>query len=190
MRVIGLTGGMASGKTTVSAYLAQKGIKVIDADQISREICEKGEPGYSAVIREFGNGFLMEDGTLDRRALGRHVFSDTAALEKLEEILHPLIIERVKQEIADACGTVVVDAALLHKAGLHSICSEVWVVCADEKTRIKRIVQRDGLTEEEAIGRIMHQPSLEELQTIADVVITNDGETAELYHRIDEVLHD
>jgi dephospho-CoA kinase len=189
MRVIGLTGGIASGKSTVSAYLAQKGVKIIDADGISRDLSVQGKPGYEAIVREFGNGFLNADGSINRRELGKLVFSDAAMLAKLEGLLHPLIEKEILNEMEGAAGPVVIDAPLLHKAGLDKLCSEVWVVTAPDDKRIGRILARDGITEREARERIQSQIPQAELEKIADVVLRNNGEQDELYRQIDEVLY-
>lgn len=189
MRIIGLTGGIASGKSTVSAYLARKGVKIIDADKISREICEPGGPGYIQIVQEFGGGFLNADGSLDRRKLGKHVFSEPEKLLILEGLLHPLIEEEIKKEMEGADGPVVIDAPLLHKAGLDKLCGEVWVVTAPEELRIKRILARDGITEQEARERLKSQIPQSELEKQADVVLVNNGNPEELYRLIDEVLY-
>ena len=189
MRVIGLTGGIASGKSTVSAYLAQKGVKIIDADRISRELSVQGKPGYEAIVREFGSGFLNADGSINRRELGKLVFSDPAMLAKLEGLLHPLIEKEILNEMEGAAGPVVIDAPLLHKAGLDKLCSEVWVVTAPDDKRIERILARDGITEREARERIQSQIPQAELEKNADVVLRNNGKQDELYRQIDEVLY-
>jgi dephospho-CoA kinase len=187
-RVIGLTGSMGAGKSTVSAYLREKGIQVIDADEISREITRTGQPGYEAVVEAFGQDFVSEDGSLNRRALGQCVFADPARLACLEEILHPLIVARTQEELECAKETVVIDAPLLHKTGLHNLCDEVWVVSAPEKMRIERIIERDGITEEEARARLNNQMPPDEMEDRADTVLKNDGPIESLYGQIDEVL--
>ena len=189
MRVIGLTGGIASGKSTVSVYLAHKGVKIIDADKISREICEPGQPGYIKIVQEFGSGYLKADGSLNRRELGKLVFSDPKKLSVLEGLLHPLIEKEIKKQIDGAAGPVVIDAPLLHKAGLEKICSEVWVVTAPDDLRIKRILERDGITEQEAQKRLESQIPQAELAKNADFVFVNSGKPQELYRQIDEVLY-
>jgi dephospho-CoA kinase len=188
-RVIGLTGAMGSGKSTVSAYLREKGVRVIDADEISRDLTRTGQPDYEAIVREFGREFLSDDGGLDRRALGKSVFADPGSLMRLEGILHPLIIRRMKDELERAEGTVVIDAPLLYKAGLDALCGEVWVVCALPETRIERILARDGITEEEARARLGSQLSPGEMEEKADVVLKNGGSLEDLHKQIDEVLY-
>lgn len=189
MRVIGLTGGIASGKSTVSDYLAQKGVKIIDADKISREICEPGQPGYIKIVQEFGSGFLNSDGSLNRRKLGKLVFSDSGKLLVLESLLHPLIEKKIGQEMEGTDGPVVIDAPLLHKTGLDKLCGEVWVVTAPDDLRIKRILERDNITEEEARRRLESQIPQAELAKSADIVFVNNGMLEELHKQIDEVLY-
>lgn len=188
-RVIGLTGAMGSGKSTVSAYLRERGVHVIDADEVSRDLTRAGQPGYKAIVREFGRSFLKEDGTLDRHALGKHVFVSPERLARLEGLLHPLIIGRMKAELARAEDTVVIDAPLLHKAGLDELCGEVWVVSASTENRIARILARDGITEEEARARLESQMAPGEMAAKADVVLRNDGTVEDLHKQIDEVLY-
>lgn len=188
-KVIGLTGTMGAGKSSVSAYLRQKGIPVIDADEISRDITRIGQPGYEAVLREFGRTFLNDDGEIDRRVLGEYVFAKSERLKRLEEILHPLIIKRMREELEKTAGTVVIDAPLLHKAGLDRLCGEVWVVSAPKALRLERILKRDDLTEEEARARLKSQIPQEDMDAMADVVLKNEGTKEDLFKQIDEVLY-
>lgn len=188
-RVIGLTGGIASGKSTVSAYLAKKGAYVIDADKISRGLSKPGKPGHQMIAQEFGDAFLKEDKTLDRRKLGKFVFSNPKELSRLEALLHPLIIWQIRQKLDKAKGMVVIDAPLLYKAGLEELCTEVWVVCAEDEMRLARIMKRDGVTEQEARDRMGSQIPQEEMEARADVVLVNNGDPANLYRQIDEVFN-
>ena len=190
-RVIGLTGTMGAGKSTVSAYLREKGILVIDADEISREITRVGQPGYEAVRQAFGERFIKPDGSLDRRGLGQYVFADPKRLSKLESILHPVIVERMQAAMERFEGrTVVIDAPLLHKVGLHNLCGEIWVVSAPEEVRIQRIIKRDGITRSEACERLQNQMAPDVLEDKADTVLKNDGTIESLHGQIDEVLYD
>jgi dephospho-CoA kinase len=188
-RVIGLTGGIASGKSTVSAYLSKKGVKVIDADKISRNLSKPGKPGYQMIAQEFGSAFIKEDKTLDRRELGKHVFSSPKDLARLEALLHPLIIWQIRQKLQKTDGMVVIDAPLLYKAGLEELCTEVWVVRADDSARLERIMKRDSVSEQEARDRMASQLPQDELEARGDVVLVNNGVPADLYRQIDEVLH-
>ncbi|NPV28422.1 MAG: dephospho-CoA kinase [Firmicutes bacterium] len=180
MRVIGLTGGIASGKSLVSRLLRELGALVIDADQIAREVVEPGKPAYHSILREFGNQVLNPDGSLNRQALGRLVFSDPRKLERLNQITHPLIIAEIQKLLKSYRllfpeKAVVLDAPLLYEAGLESIVDEVWVVYVDYPTQLQRLMERDGLTREEARRRIEAQLPLEEKVKRADRVIDNRG---------------
>lgn len=188
-RVIGLTGGIASGKSTVSAYLSKKGVKVIDADKISKNLSKVGKPGYQMIVQEFGTAFLKEDKTLDRRELGKYVFSSPKELARLEALLHPLIIWQIRQKLKKNQNTVVIDAPLLYKAGLEELCTEVWVVRAEDNARKDRIMKRDGVTEQEALDRMGSQLPQSELEARGDVVLINNGDPEDLYRQIEEVLN-
>jgi dephospho-CoA kinase len=183
---IGLTGGIGSGKSTVSAMLAARGAVVIDADRIAREVVEPGTPGLAAVAEAFGPGVLTADGSLDRPALAAIVFADPAAREKLDGIVHPLVRSRAAELAAAAPeGTVVVhDVPLLVETGQAGSYDLVLVVQADPDTRIDRLVRR-GLTEEDARARIAAQATDEQRRTVADVVLENDGTPEDLAEQVD-----
>lgn len=179
VRVIGLTGGIASGKSLVSRQLQRLGAIVIDADQIARDVVAPGGPTWEAITREFGRSIIDNAGSLDRKALGRLVFSDPDKLEKLNRTTHPQIlseIERLMQSYrASNKGIVVLDAPLLFETGLNKSVDEVWVVLVDFQNQLKRLMKRDGLTELEARSRILLQIPLEEKVRQADRVIDNRG---------------
>lgn len=188
-KVIGLMGGSGSGKSTVARYLQQKGAYVIDADEVSHEICEVGQPGYEAVRLLFEPYFFNDDGTLNRKRLGRHVFSHPAELKKLEGALHPLIVKRVQERVAARPGgTIVVDCALLVQTGLNRLADEVWLVTASEDTKIERICARDGLPVEQAVSRLRNQLPDGELMKYADRVLVNDGVDEALIAQVEEAL--
>jgi dephospho-CoA kinase len=183
---IGLTGGIGSGKSTVSAMLAARGAVVIDADRIAREVVEPGTPGLAAVAEAFGPGVLTADGSLDRPALAAIVFADPAAREKLDGIVHPLVRSRAAELAAAAPeGTVVVhDVPLLVETGQTGSYDLVLVVQADPDTRIDRLVRR-GMTEEDARARIAAQATDEQRRAVADVVLENDGTPEDLAEQVD-----
>ncbi|MGI9950915.1 dephospho-CoA kinase [Moorellaceae bacterium AZ2] len=176
--VIGLTGGIASGKSTVAGILASLGARVIDADKIAREIVEPGKPAWEEIKSTFGFQYLEPDGTINRRALGNLVFRDRTAREKLNAITHP----RIKEEIArrleayrkeEPGGVVVIEAALLLEAGMQQVVDEVWVVTAPEEVRLKRLMERDNLSREEAWQRLKAQwPEEERLKFASQVIDT------------------
>ena len=186
---IGLTGGIGSGKSTVSRLLAERGAVVVDADAIAREVDEPGTPGLAAVVAAFGDGVLTADGALDRPALGAIVFADEEARERLNGIVHPLVRERAA-ELAAAVpddGVVVHDVPLLVESGqalsggAHDL---VLVVETDLDTRLLRLVQR-GMTEDDARARIAVQATDDERRAVADVVLDNSGTPAELAAQVD-----
>ena len=183
---IGLTGGIGSGKSTVSALLAARGAVVIDADRIARQVVEPGTPGLAAVAEAFGPGVLTSDGSLDRPALAAIVFADPAAREKLDGIVHPLVRSRATELAAAAPEDAVVvhDVPLLVETGQAGSYDLVLVVQADPDTRIDRLVRR-GLTEEDARARIAAQASDEQRRAVADVVLENDGTPEDLAEQVD-----
>jgi dephospho-CoA kinase len=183
---IGLTGGIGSGKSTVSALLAARGAVVIDADRIAREVVEPGTPGLAAVAEAFGPGVLTSDGSLDRPALAAIVFADPAAREKLDGIVHPLVRSRAAELAAAAPEDAVVvhDVPLLVETGQAGSYDLVLVVQADPDTRIDRLVRR-GLTEEDARARIAAQATDEQRRAVADVVLENDGTPDDLAEQVD-----
>ncbi|MFZ5641627.1 MAG: dephospho-CoA kinase [Bacillota bacterium] len=185
MFVIGLTGNIASGKSTVSEILQSLGAAIIDADKVAREIVEPGTPGLDKIAACFGREVLRPDGTLDREKLGRRVFNDPAELDRLNTITHPLILENIRAKLdkLERSGDIkaaVIDAPLLIETGLHQTVDELWVVTVDPAIQIKRVTERDNLSREEAAARIASQMPQEEKARLADVVIDNSGTPGEL----------
>lgn len=186
--IIGLTGGIATGKSTAAEYLKKKGAKIIDADQISHKITQKGEKGWKRVIDEFGKDILKEDGEFDREKLGEIVFSNTAKRKKLEALLHPLIIYEMKEEAHEylESGQIVVFMApLLYETGLNRFCDQVWVISASKEAQIKRLEKRNNLDQDDALKRIDSQLSIEEKKKKADVVIENNSTIKKLREKLD-----
>jgi dephospho-CoA kinase len=185
---VGLTGGVGSGKSTVSALLARHGALVIDADAIAREVVEPGTPGYDAVLARFGAEVVAADGTLDRPALAAVVFGDEAARADLNAIVHPLVGERSAELMAAAApeDVVVYDVPLLVESRLGKAFDVVVVVEADVDTRLTRLAER-GLAESDARARMAVQASDEERRAVAHEVIANDGTREELAAEVDEL---
>ena len=182
---IGLTGGIAAGKSMVSDILASLGAWILDADAISREVVEPGTEGLKAVAAEFGENVLMPDGTLDRRALGAEVFGNAQKLERLNGILHPMIkaemLRRASKIEEKHPGDIVIfDVPLLIESGWQDVADEVWLVSAPIDERIRRIAMRDGLDEKQAMERISAQMTDEQKAECADVIIDNGGSIQEL----------
>ncbi|GAA4230839.1 dephospho-CoA kinase [Actinomadura meridiana] len=177
MLKVGLTGGIGSGKSEVSAQLRELGAVVIDADRIARDVVEPGTPGLAAVVAEFGADVLLPSGGLDRPKLGRIVFGDPERLAALNAIVHPLVGERTKQlmDAAPADAVVVYDVPLLAENRLESQYDEVVVVDAPEEVQLDRLVARRGMTEEDARARMASQASRETRRAVATHIIDNSG---------------
>ena len=176
--LIGLTGGIASGKSLAAEELKRLGAYLIDADEIAREVVKPGLPAYLDIVKEFGKGILNADKTIDRKALGKVVFSNPEIRKRLEQITHPRILDEINKNVKTVKGKnpdaiIVVDAALLIEAGLHKKMDKVIVVYADEKTQIERMMKRDNFTMDEAKNRISAQIPLQEKRKYADFVIEN-----------------
>lgn len=190
--VYGLTGGIASGKSTVAAILKRRGAEVIDADLLARQAVAPGSVGLERIREAFGERFVLPDGTLDREALGAHVFGDEAARQRLNAILHPLIAAASAQRIAEAMAgpraPIFYDAALLVETGRARDFAALIVVACDEDTQRQRLMDRDGLTAEQATARIRSQLPLSEKVAVADHVLQNDGAVDALEHRVDALL--
>jgi dephospho-CoA kinase len=183
--VIGLTGGIGSGKTTVAGMLAELGARVIDADKIGHEVYRPGSEGFRRVVEAFGPGVVAPDGTIDRRALGTVVFADAAARARLDAVVHPLIAEEIGRRVAGAgaeggAAPIVIEAAILIEAGWRSLVDRLWVVSVDRETATARLLASRPLTPPEVQRRIAAQMPDEERRRLADVVIENRGTPAVL----------
>ena len=186
---VGLTGGIASGKSTVSARLCELGAVVVDADLLAREVVAPGTPGLAAVVAEFGAGVLSADGSLDRPALGAVVFADPLRRAALEAIIHPLV-RAAGAELEAGAGTddvVVHDIPLLVEAGRAGDFDAVVVVDVPVEVQVERMVRDRGMTEGDARARIAAQATREERRAVADHVIENTGTLEDLLSRVDEV---
>jgi dephospho-CoA kinase len=186
---VGLTGGIASGKSTVSAILRELGAVVIDADALAREVVEKGTPGLAAVVEEFGPDLLTADGDLDRPAMGALVFADESARKRLEAIVHPLVFERIVDlETHAPDGAVVVhDIPLLAESGRAGTFDAVIVVDAPPEVQVERMVRDRDWTEADALARIAAQASPEERRAIATYVVENTGTLDDLRHQVETI---
>jgi len=192
MLLVGLTGGIASGKTVVAARLAGHGAVVVDADEIAREVVEPGTPGLARIAEEFGSGVIAADGVLDRAALGAIVFADPAKLAVLNGITHPAVLELSQRRFAEAGAAdpdavVVYDVPLLSEVRGRAEFDVVVVVSAPEETRIERMVTLRGMSRDEAERRIRSQVSEEERRALADFVIESGGTLDETLAQADAV---
>lgn len=188
MKLIGITGGIASGKSTVTNLLRKAGFFVICADEVSREVCEKEKPGAAAIREAFGADFFDAEGRLNRKKLGAHVFADVNALKKLNALLHPIILQAIRQKAKDIKGLCFVDAALLIETGLYKDMDEIWLVTADEQTRRARLMKRDALTLHEAEKRFAAQMPDDEKRRFATHIIDNSGDMEKTQLQINKLL--
>ena len=191
MKIIGLTGGIGSGKTTVSNYLTEKGFTVIDADKVARDIVEPGMKATKAIAFEFGEDMINPDGSLNRKKLGDAVFSDKEKLLKLNKITHQEILDRIKKNILelknDKAELIFIDAPLLFETGIDSMVHETWVIDAPESIRIERIKIRDFIEDESIKLRIANQMEQGLKNAKATIVIDNSLGMEELYNKINQL---
>lgn len=192
MPLVALTGGIASGKSTIARRLAEHGAVIVDADQIVRDVQQPGSPVLAAIAADFGDRMLLPDGSLDRAALGARVFGDAAAVKRLNAIVHPAV--RIESQrrfdeafAADPDAVVVYDVPLLAEARLADPWDLIIVAHAPGELRARRLVELRGLSESEAAARIASQVSDDERLRIADAVIDTDGTLPDTLRRTDEV---
>lgn len=191
MNIVGLTGGIASGKSTVSRILERLGAVVVDADQLAREAVMPGTSAHRSIVAAFGEGILLPDGSIDRKALGSIIFADSSARKRLEAITHPAIRELAERRLAElsrsGVSVAVYMAALLIEAGAADRVDEVWVVYVDRETQVRRVMARDGLSRSEAEQRLAAQMPMEEKAARGQVVVDNNGTPEELERRVEEI---
>jgi dephospho-CoA kinase len=190
MKIIGLTGGIGSGKSTVAGYLAGLGAAVIELDEVGHEVIRPGSGAFERVVREFGQDILNAGGEVDRNRLGNIVFRDTRALTRLNRIVHPAIDEIIDKRIEESrrkgVKAVVLEAAAMVEAGRVGQADEIWVTTAPEATVLGRLLKRSGYSEEESRARIRSQISSKERIRNADVVIDTDCSLDELNARVEK----
>lgn len=185
--IIGLTGNIACGKSTVSRMLGQLGAEVIDADKVVHRLMEPSSEVRRRIVEEFGSGILKPNGEIDRVALGARVFNDQAALVRLEAITHPAVQEAVMAMIAQTkADVVVVEAVKLVESGMHAGYDSLWVVTCRREQQLTRLMRERGLTREEAEARLDSQPSLDNKLGLADVVISNEGSLEDTWQQVRE----
>ena len=182
MKVIGLTGGIASGKSTAARYLAERGAVLIDADRLGHRAYEPDTKAFAALVKTFGDGVVAADGSIDRKALGGEVFGKPERLKQLTDIVWPEIRRLAQMEIASSApdSIVVLEAAVLFEAGWEDAVDEIWVVVVDPAVAIERAIARDGVEAEAVQKRLDAQLSNAERQAKADVTIDNSGDEAAL----------
>lgn len=192
-KVIGITGGIATGKSTAIAYIRKMGYPVIDSDLLAREVVEPGSDGLNAIQAFFGADIVV-DGQLNRQMLGEIVFQNEAMRLALNDIVHPLVYKAVKERI-DTCvdGIIFIDSPLLFEGvekaknyGIHY--DEVWLIDLDEDEQLSRLIARNGMTEFEAKNRMDAQWTMEKKRQLADVIIDNRGSRQQLYHQVNDEI--
>ncbi|RMC24200.1 MULTISPECIES: dephospho-CoA kinase [unclassified Lactobacillus] len=190
--VLGLTGGIASGKSTVDDFFKERQLPVIDCDQIAHEILDIGQQGYNDVVKHFGKKILNSNQTVNRQYLGQMVFSDKGQLQVLNQITHPLIFREIQTKITRYRKLqkpfIVVDAPVLFESGGQNYCDRTILVTVPEKTQLERLMARDHLTKGNALKRIHSQMPLAQKEKLADYVITNTGTIEELNQKLSHLL--
>ncbi|MFD1707961.1 dephospho-CoA kinase [Siminovitchia sediminis] len=192
--IAGLTGGIASGKSTVSRLFEKRGFTIVDADIAARKVVEPGEKALSAIVKEFGKDILLEDGILNRGKLGSIVFRDEEKRKKLNAIVHPAVRKKMKewQENAIQAGkqTVILDIPLLFESNLTHMADKTIVVYVDEHTQLQRLKERNHFTEEEAMSRISSQMPLRKKVELADAVIDNNGTIEQTEEQVERLIRE
>ncbi len=185
--IVGITGSIGSGKSTVSNYITSLGYQVVDCDMISHDIILKGNLGYQSVLDFFGSDILDEDGSISRKKLGGIVFSDEVKLQMLNKIMHPLIYSEVEKKL-DVDRLIFLDAPLLFESNFNTLCDSVIVVNIDLDKQLERLVVRDSITYDDALNKINLQMSLDEKIKLATYVVDNSFDLACLYKQIDSII--
>ncbi|MDE7385481.1 MAG: dephospho-CoA kinase [Anaeroplasmataceae bacterium] len=188
-KVVGITGGIASGKSTVCQYLISLGYVVIDSDLISKDLSQKGKPIYKAILETFGPTYFLTNLELDRKKLGRYIFENPLAREKLNAITHPLIVEEMKNLIQKTEENLIfLDIPLLFEAKLSYLCDTIVCVYVDKETQLKRLMNRDGISKEYALSKIASQMSLEEKKNKSNYVIESMESFEETKENVRKIL--
>lgn len=190
--IIGITGGIASGKSTASTYLLEKGYPVVDADKIAKEIVEPNKPTLQQIVEYFGQEVLLENGSLNREVLGSIVFQDEKARLALNSIMHPAIrkemLQQANQFLNEGNKIVFLDIPLLFESKLTSIVDQTVLIYVPKEIQLERLMRRNSYSEEEALSRISSQMPIDEKKELASVVMDNSGSTEELYNQLDKYL--
>ena len=190
--VFGLTGGIATGKSTVAAYLTKAGIPIVDADIAAREVVKKGTKGLASIVETFGPELLLEDGNLDRKKLGSLIFGNDEARLKLNGLLHPMIFEWIEAEkealIKQGAPIIMLDIPLLFETTSDYKVDQVMLVYTTPEIQLSRLMARNHLTEEEALERINSQSPIDDKKSWADIVIDNSFSLEETYAQLDDWL--
>jgi len=190
---VGLTGGYASGKSTVAKMFVELGATLIDADKLAREVVKPDKQAWFEIVAHFGKGILLKNREIDRKALGEIVFGSDAERERLNAIVHPRVLDEELKAIEEIKGReldaiLILSVPLLIESGHYKLCDKIVVVTVDRDTQIKRLMERDGFSREESLRRISAQMPLSEKVTYADFVIDNSGSIQETEFQVKEVF--
>lgn len=193
MEIIGLTGGIGTGKSTVSNYLREQNFAIVDADLISRQVVEPGKPLLGELEAAFGSEIINEDGSLNRKGLAAIVFNDVEQRKLMDSIMHKEILAEMRRvmESFQQQGKhqgIIIDAPLLFEIGLEKWCGQVWLVTADMDVRIERVCARDDARKEEVVARIRNQMSDDEKRKLSDEILDNSGTLEDLHEQIADLL--
>ena len=192
MKIVGLTGGISSGKSTVSSYLKQLKIPVIDADEVARKVVEPNSQGAREIRKTFGSDVFEEDGSLNRQKLGSLIFSNAENRQKLDDLLQPLIKIMILDEIEEyrqkGENMIVLDLPLLFEKQYEELCEEIIVVYIPKELQLERLMRRNQYTKQEALSRIDSQLSIEEKRKRATVLLDNQGTIQQLYQQVEQWL--
>ena len=189
--IIGITGSIGTGKSTVSNYLISKGYSVVDADKISKGAYNIGSNGYKAILEVFGEEILNSNGEVDRKKIKKIVFDNSNMLQRLNMAIHPIIINEIEKEIEillESQNVVFLDAPLLIETELHKKVDKIIVVVCDKNEQINRIIKRDKITADMAISIINSQMSIDEKLKFADYIVYNNSTIENLYSQVDEII--
>jgi dephospho-CoA kinase len=190
--IIGLTGGIASGKSTVSNIFKKRGFSIIDADIAAKIVVEPGEGAYDEIVEFFGKDILLEDGKINRKKLGSIIFHEEEKREALNRIVHPAVRERMndwkEKAIADGKNTIIYDIPLLYESKLTNLVEKVVVVYVNEAFQLQRLIERNDLTKMEAKARIKSQLPLEDKKKWADALVDNNGTMDQTEKQIDDII--
>ena len=192
MKIVGLTGGISSGKSTVSSYLKQLKIPVIDADEVARKVVEPNSQGAIEIRKTFGSDVFEEDGSLNRQRLGALIFSNAENRQKLDDLLQPLIkimiLDEIEEHRQKGENMIVLDLPLLFEKQYEELCEEIIVVYIPKELQLERLMKRNQYTKQEALSRIDSQLSIEEKRKRATVLFDNQGTIQQLYHQVEQWL--
>jgi dephospho-CoA kinase len=191
--IVGLTGGIATGKSTVSKLFQKYGVPVIDADQIAKDVVEIGKPTLALIAEHFGQGVLTSDGTLNRKKLGEVVFGDPTKRKELDAIIHPVILAEIDRRVeelesSNPDGLIIIDIPLLYETLRQNHFNEVILVYVPEDVQLARLMLRDGSTKDQALARMKAQMSIEDKRVLADYIIDNRGASLETERQVDLFL--